>query len=384
MLTFFVLLAGFYLAWNMGANDVANAMGTSVGSKALTLKRAVLLAAGLEFCGAFFVGSTVSHTIQEGLVTPHLFIGHSFCCGMLGALLATGVLLHLASYFGLPLSTTHALVGAVLGFGWIVGGAEAIQWSKVGEIAASWILSPLFSGALSYAIFSTIQQRTLEATQRLVPVFLFACFFLVCWSLFYEGIFQVPFTLSSTLTLCGGISFMGAFLGSRPRYHGDVNQIFIFLQIVSASLVAFAHGTNDVSNAIGPMNAILSAAGSGSRIVPSWLLAFGGAGIVLGLATWGWRVIETVGNKITDLTPSRGFAAEFSAATTILVASKLGLPISTTHALVGAICGVGMARGVQTLNLRMLKEIVISWIVTMPLSALMSICFYALLYTCFQ
>ena len=400
MLTIVVLLAGFYLAWNIGANDVANAMGTSVGSKALTLKKAVFLAAVLEFCGAFFIGSSVSHTIQEGIVSPTFFTGLDFCLGMLGALIATGILLQVASYFGLPLSTTHAIVGSVLGFGLIAGGPETIQWSKLAEIAASWVLSPILSGVVSYAIFNVIQRRIfyaldpLEETQRLAPIFLFSCFFLISWSLFCDGL-HLDLTFSGALTLCSSISFCGAFLGSYLMRRGDslnsyhdtgshvislqVEKAFVALQIISACLVAFAHGANDVANAIGPVNAILSVAQSGSHVVPSWLLAFGGAGIVLGLSTWGWRVIETIGNKITELTPTRGFAAELGAATTILFASKLGLPISTTHALVGAVFGVGMARGLQALNLKILKEIVISWVFTIPVCAGLNICIYVLL-----
>lgn len=453
LLALFALIGGFYMAWNIGANDVANAMGTSVGSKALTLKKAVILAAILEFSGAFLVGSTVSHTIQHDIVDPSLFTGEPivFVLGMLGALLATGALLQIASYFGLPLSTTHAIVGAVVGFGLVAGGLESIKWIKISEIAASWIFSPLLSGILSYAIFSAIQKRILfalnplEATKKLAPFFIFLCFFMISWSLFYGGLVQLNLNLSlpAALALCLGISFSAAFLGSlyikrsmlefsiasggaflpqqtvsleKALHHlqrvylgnqnieahgriaslvhgvkelcteakkGDpfsqskklycgVEKIFVFLQILSACLVAFAHGANDVANAIGPMNAILSTLFGGSSAIPSWLLAFGGAGIVLGLATWGWRVIETIGEKITELTPTRGFAAEFGAAATVLLASKLGLPISTTHALVGAVFGVGMARGLQALNLKTLKEIVISWIVTIPLCAILS------------
>lgn len=339
-----VLILGFYMAWNIGANDVANAMGTSVGSKALSLKQAVVLAAILEFSGAFFAGSTVSETIQKGILDLSFFQSDplAFVLGMMGSLLATGVLLQLASYLGLPVSTTHAIVGAVIGFGCIAGGIEAVRWDVLGWIASSWILSPLLSGLISYAIFSLIGFIRLRQPALSTP--------------------------------------------SSSSYQG-LEKIFIPLQILSACLVAFAHGTNDVANAIGPVAAVIGVLKTGTlssqSAVPTWLLALGGGGIVLGLATWGWRVIETIGKKITELTPTRGFSAEFGAAATILLASKLGLPISTTHALIGSVLGVGMTRGIKALNLQIIKEIVVSWIVTIPLCALFSILAFYFLKFCF-
>lgn len=450
----FALALGFYMAWNIGANDVANAMGTSVGSKALTLKKAVILAAILEFSGAYFVGSSVSETIQRGIVEPSIFQSDPmiFVFGMMGSLLATGALLQVASYFGLPVSTTHAIVGAVLGFGFCIGGSSAIHWDELAWIASSWILSPILSGIVSYMIFNLIQKKILfaldpiAACQRLAPFLIFLCFSIATLSLVYHGmnldlsmftalayscsigliaaLFSRPFVLRITepaLQLNDGFhpyqavslekalhhlqrvhlsnrnsSYAGEIsqiltrvqslsdtvkkstpeLHSSHHYHG-VEKIFILLQILSACLVAFAHGANDVANAIGPVAAVMdvlkNGALSGASAVPSWLLALGGGGIVIGLATWGWRVIETIGQKITELTPTRGFSAEFGAACTILLASKLGLPISTTHSLIGAVLGVGMARGLKALNLQTIKEIVVSWIVTIPLCALFSI-----------
>ncbi len=463
LLAFLTLLLGFYMAWNIGANDVANAMGTSVGSKALTLKKAVFLAAILEFSGAFFVGSSVSETIQHGIINPSLFVGapQDFVLGMLGSLLATGILLQLASYFGLPISTTHAIVGAVLGFGLIAGGPDAVQWHVIWEIAASWVLSPFLSAIVSYLIFSLIQRKIfyaldpLAASKRLAPFFVFLCFSVLSWSLLSGGLVDLHFNVSLpgsiglALACAGTASFITYWLVQKParitlrsasdflpeqavglekamhhlqrvylsnsnnairekvsaalaqvrdlamqakksapftssttQYQG-VEKIFVSLQILSACLVAFAHGANDVANAIGPVNAVLVALKSNSigaqTLVPPWLLALGGAGIVLGLATWGWRVIETIGSKITELTPTRGFSAEFGAAATILAASKLGLPISTTHALVGAVFGVGMARGLQALNLKTLLDILVSWLVTIPLCALFSVAIFTFL-----
>lgn len=463
LLKFCILVLGFYMAWNIGANDVANAMGTSVGSKALSLRRAVFLAAILEFSGAFFVGSSVSETIQKGIITPSIFEGEPviFILGMMGSLLATGVLLQIASYFGLPVSTTHAIVGAVIGFGAVVGGVDAVHWNEVGWIALSWILSPLFSGIISYGIFNIIQKKILfalnpiEATQKITPYFVFLCFTVASMSLFFHGLVQLDLDLSigSALSLSVSIGLIAAIislwlvqkipnssfeaadefnpyqavslekalhhmqrvhLSNRNETHREqishilaevrslneavkrntsfscsttqylgVEKIFIYLQILSACLVAFAHGANDVANAIGPVAAVIGVLQTHSishqSFIPSWLLALGGGGIVIGLATWGWRVIETIGSKITELTPTRGFSAEFGAAATILFASKLGLPISTTHALVGAVFGVGLARGLKALNLQTLREIVLSWIVTIPLCALFSILAFYLL-----
>lgn len=459
------LILGFYMAWNIGANDVANAMGTSVGSKALTLKKAVFVAAILEFSGAFFVGSSVSETIQKGILDPSFFQADPlvFVLGMMGSLLATGALLQVASYFGLPVSTTHAIVGAVVGFGAVIGGVDAVHWDELGWIASSWILSPLLSGAISYGIFSLIQRKILyaldpiAASQKLTPYFVFLCFSVVTLSMLFHGL-NLDLSTSTALLISGGVGLCAAlislplvqrisepplqladgfhpyqavslekalhhmqrvhlsnqnetykdqishilnqvqtlsdtvrkstpFLQSSHQYHG-VEKIFISLQILSACLVAFAHGANDVANAIGPVAAVIGVLKTQSLssqcTVPSWLLALGGAGIVIGLATWGWRVIETIGKKITELTPTRGFSAEFGAATTILLASKLGLPISTTHALIGAVLGVGMARGLKALNLQTIKEIVVSWIVTIPLCALFSIIAFYLLKFCFM
>jgi phosphate/sulfate permease len=405
------LLLGFYMAWNIGANDVANAMGTSVGSKALTMKKAVILAAILEFSGAFFVGSNVSETIQHGIVLPEVFSANPtiFVIGMMGSLLATGVMLQVASYFGLPISTTHAIVGAVVGFGAVVGGIHAIQWTEVVKIATSWVISPILSGLVAYGIFNLVQKKVLfaldplRATQRLVPLLAFACFVIASLSFCYQGLAPLHLDLSPQWAISislsvGMLAFFvsslllrraplaaraGIIINVEKEVYLGVEKIFVYLQIVTACLVAFAHGANDVANAIGPVAAVIAVLKTNAlqshTPIPSWLLALGGGGIVIGLATWGWRVIETIGEKITELTPTRGFCAEFGTATTVLLASKLGLPISTTHALVGAVLGVGMARGIQALNLQMVKEIVLSWIVTIPLCAITSIlAFYAL------
>lgn len=464
ILTFLILAIGFYMAWNIGANDVSNAMGTSVGSGALTLRRAVLIAAVLEFCGAYFVGANVSETMEHGLVNPASFAAEPMIIilGMSGALLGTSFWLQIASYFAWPVSTTHAIVGAILGFGIVAGGFEAILWGEVSEIAVSWVVSPLISAIISYFVFSFVQKKILyamdpiEATKRVIPFIFFIVFTTFTLSVIFNGLqnldLQVTWIQAVFIALIiGGAAAALAYifihrmsmpegylqperlhspqsvisldkaikhlqrvrvsssnetherveailkdvkalsLQLREETHFDqrsseynfVEKIFVYLQIISACYVAFAHGANDVANAIGPVAAVLDALQHGSvsssTPIPAWLLALGGLGIVIGLATWGWRVIETIGKKITELTPTRGFCAEFGAASTILIASKLGLPISTTHCLVGAVLGVGLARGLSALNLGMLKEIVLSWLVTIPASAGMSIaCFYML------
>lgn len=406
------LILGFYMAWNIGANDVANAMGTSVGSKALTIAKAVFIASLLEFSGAFFVGANVSETIQKGIISPEIFQANPqiFVLGMMGALLSTGILLQIASYFALPVSTTHAIVGSVLGFGFFVGGFDAIYWGEVGWISLSWICSPLLSGIISYFIFSIIEKYVLlsrnpqQMVRKIAPFFVFLCFGSATLSFAYQGLSQIHLSLSlyQALAVSLSIGLLAALIcfyflrkvpvlalanRSSEQTSFSVEKTFVYLQIISACLVAFAHGANDVSNAIGPVAAILSVLKTqtidAKSIVPSWLLAFGGVGMVLGLATWGWRVIETVGKKITELTPTRGFAAEFGAASTVLLASKFGLPISTTHALVGAVFGVGLVKGLGALNLKMFKNIVLSWVVTLPLCSIFSICTFYILKTIF-
>ncbi len=422
------MIFGFYMAWNIGANDVANAMGTSVGSGALTLKRAVIVAGVLEFAGAFLVGSHVTETVRKGIVNPEIFMVDPtvYVLGMLAALLSAGVWLQIASYFGWPVSTTHSIVGAIIGFGLLVGGVQAVNWGKVFSIAASWVVSPLISGTVSFFIFMLLRKKIfmaaipVAAAKRLTPVLVFYVFSILTLVMVFKGLKNLHLHLSllhallvaTVLGLVGALA--SAILVSRMKLNQDsiklhnsedsagikpsegspksknvdrredehqgVEKIFIYLQILSACFVAFAHGANDVANAIGPLGAVVSVIRTGviglKATVPIWVLALGGIGIVIGLATWGWRVIETVGKKITELTPSRGFSAEFGAAVTIVVASRLGLPISTTHTLVGAVMGVGLAGGIAALNLNAIRQIIGSWVVTIPAGATFAIGIY--------
>ena len=455
------LIFGFYMAWNIGANDVANAMGTSVGSGALTFKRAVILAAIMEFAGAFLVGSHVSDTVRKGIVDPELFAGdpQAFVLGMLSALLAAGLWLQFASYFGWPVSTTHSIIGAIIGFGIVYGGMSAVHWDQVGTIAVSWIISPLMSGIISFIVFQIVLHRVfykadpVEAVRKFTPYMVFVVLMIMTLVMVFKGLknLHLDLSLSSALLVSSGVGLIGALLSyvllrnyksddkeeeqqqarelyvaralqrstkhllraqraadsdtrdtidsileltqattdtsskranlgsSRPEFR-RTERIFIYLQILTACFIAFAHGANDVANAIGPLSAAVQTAQDGlvaaKATVPLWALLLGGTGIVIGLATYGWKVMETIGKKITELTPSRGFCAQFGAATTIVIASKMALPISTTHTLVGAVLGVGLARGIGAINLTTVRDIIISWVITIPAGAFLAIVIY--------
>jgi len=393
---------GLYMAWNIGANDVANAMGTSVGSRALTFRRAVILAGIFEFAGAVLVGSHVTNTVRKGIIDVNAFAGDPevLVYGMMAALISAAAWLHLASYFGQPVSTTHSIVGAVFGFGIVSHGA--IHWITMAKIVASWVISPVVSGALGFLTFLFIRRRILaaespeKAAERHAPVFVFLVGFILCLSLIYKGLknLHLDWPVGQALAVSFGVAVISglavrwylAHSGARGRVHGVDGEfayaewIFKHLQIVTASYVAFAHGANDVANAVGPLAAIYTVWTTGEVSmkvpVPIWVLLLGGGGIVLGLAMFGRRVIETVGKRITEMTPTRGFAAEFAAATTVLACSKAGLPVSTTHALVGAVIGVGLARGLATLQMSTVRSIFVSWIATVPATALLTVLIY--------
>ena len=395
-----------YMAWNIGANDVANAMGTSVGSHAITMKQAVLLAAVFEFAGAFLVGGHVTETVRKGIVSTEVFQSSPeiFVLGMLSALIAAGVWLNLATYLGLPVSTTHSIIGSIVGFGLLVGGVSAIHWGRLFSVVMSWIISPLCGGLVGWATFTFIKRTVLtswnpvRAARKIVPILIFPVATILVLSMLYKGLknlkLDVPFNQALVIALLVGVLAHFAMklilahkLKDIPRKRSDafvqVEKIFAYLQIGTACYVAFAHGANDVANAIGPFAAIVSVFKSGDLAmkvpVPLWVLALGGAGIVVGLGTWGYKVIETIGKKITSMTPSRGFSAEFATATTVLVCSKLGLPVSTSHTLVGSVIGVGLARGMAALNLGVIRSIVNSWIITIPAAGVLTIMIFLVL-----
>jgi len=404
--TIFIILAcifGFFMAWGVGANDVANAMGTSVGSKAVTIKQAFIIAAIFEFAGAFLAGGEVTKTIRKGMIDAELLAGSPelVVYGMMASLLAAGIWLLLASRSGWPVSTTHSIVGAIVGFAAVGIGFEAVQWGKVGTIVMSWVISPALAGIIAYWLFVSVQRfildtpTPLENAKRYVPIYIFLVGFIIALVTIFKGLKHVGLHLT-TLESYGVAAVVGVVVmiigivlirrlqfdpsADREFHFANVEKVFGVLMIFTACAMAFAHGSNDVANAVGPLAAVVGIAESGEvaqkTAMPSWILLLGGIGIVIGLVTYGHRVIATVGTGITELTPSRGFAATLAAATTVVIASGTGLPISTTHTLVGAVLGVGLARGIASLNLNVVRTIFLSWIVTLPAGAILAIFFF--------
>ncbi|GGY07538.1 phosphate transporter [Litchfieldella qijiaojingensis] len=403
----FIILAcafGFFMAWGVGANDVANAMGTSVGSRAITIKQAIIIAVIFEFLGAWLAGGEVTETIRKGIINPSLLEDDPqlLVYGMLASLLAAATWLLIASMRGWPVSTTHSIVGAIVGFAMAGLGLEAVGWAKVGQIAASWVVSPLMSGTIAFMLFKTIQYLIFESrnpvssAKRYVPMYIFLVGFIAAMVTLNKGLKYVGFDLGFGESALYAILFgflvmgLGGFLERRvssEKRHDDVfgfggvERVFGVLMLFTACAMAFAHGSNDVANAVGPLAAVISVVYSEgvidpTALVPWWVLVLGGGGIVVGLVTYGHKVIATVGTGITELTPSRGFAATLAAATTVVLASGTGLPISTTHTLVGAVLGVGLARGMAALNMRVIGTIVMSWLITLPAGATLAILFF--------
>lgn len=406
----FLILAavfGLFMAWGIGANDVANAMATSVGSKAITIKQAIIIAAIFEFAGAVLAGGQVTKTIRKGIVdveslttTPELML-----YGMLASLLAAGIWLLIASRNGWPVSTTHSIVGAIVGFAMVGIGIDAVHWGKVGFIVASWVVSPMLAGFTSYMLFRNVQKLILntdhpfENAKKYVPYYIFLVGFIIALVTLVKGLKHTGLDISTgeqylyAVMIGAAVMFVGKLYINKIRldpkadrdfHFANVERVFGVLMVVTACAMAFAHGSNDVANAIGPVAAVVSIVNSGGEVasksmLPLWVLMLGGVGIVVGLMMYGKKVIATVGNQITELTPSRGFAATLAAATTVVFASGTGLPISTTHTLVGAVLGVGLARGIGALNLNVVRNIFMSWVVTLPAGALLSIMFFFML-----
>ena len=394
---------GLFMAWGIGANDVANAMATSVGSKALTIKQAIIVAAIFEFLGAVLAGGEVTATIRKGIVDAEL-ISHEprlLIYGMLAALLAAGTWLLVASRNGWPVSTTHSIVGAIVGFAAVGIGVDAVQWGAVGNIVMSWVISPLIAGFIAYLIYLSVQRLILHhedplaQAKRYVPMYMFFAAFTLTLVTILKGLKHVGLDLTlqdsyfMAVAIASGVAVVGALIiqrikpnpkAEKSQHFYTVERVFGVLMILTACGMAFAHGSNDVANAIGPLAAVIGIATTGNVAadspLPIWVLVIGGGGIVIGLATYGKRVIATVGEKITQLTPSRGFAAELAAATTIVIASGTGIPISTTHVLVGAVLGVGLARGIEAIDLRVVARIMVSWVITIPAGAFLAIVFF--------
>ena len=396
-------LFGIFMAWGIGANDVANAMATSVGSKALTIRQAIIVAAVFEFLGAVLAGGEVTSTIRKGIVDPDSMADSPelLIYGMLAALLAAGTWLLIPSKNGWPVSTTHSIVGAIVGFAAVGIGVDAVQWGQVGTIVMSWVVSPLTAGVIAFLIYASVQwlilrhEDPLDRARRFVPLYMFLAAFTITLVTILKGLTHVGLSISIqnsyllAIAIAAGVAILGGIVIRRiqpdpklekKQHFYTVERVFGVLMIITACGMAFAHGSNDVANAIGPLAAVISVAQSGvigaKAATPIWVLVLGGVGIVIGLATFGVRVIATVGEKITQLTPSRGFAAELAAATTIVIASGTGIPISTTHTLVGAVLGVGLARGIEAIDLRVVGRIFVSWVVTIPAGAILAIVFF--------
>ena len=400
-------LFGFFMAWGVGANDVANAMGTSVGSRALTIKQAILIAMVFEFAGAYLAGGQVTETIKSGIVDASMISPNLMVLGMMSALLAAGTWLLVASTKGWPVSTTHSIVGAVIGFAAVGVSMDAVHWGGVGPIVASWVISPVLSGVVAFGVFMSVQKLIINTddpflnAKRFVPLYMFLTGFMVALMTVTKGLKHVGLTLNGgqgillafaigVLVMLVGIALLSRIKldveADRTFHYASVEKVFAVLMIFTACSMAFAHGANDVANAVGPLAAVVGVIQSGGAAevaaksaVPGWVLLLGAVGIVIGLATYGYKVIATIGKEITELTPSRGFAAELATATTVVGASAIGLPVSTTHTLVGAVLGIGIARGIGALNLGVVGSIFMSWLITLPAGAILSIIFFTIL-----
>ncbi|MBX9763784.1 MAG: inorganic phosphate transporter [Pseudomonadaceae bacterium] len=407
LLLLLACLFGFFMAWGVGANDVANAMGTSVGSKALTIKQAIMIAMVFEFAGAYLAGGEVTETIKNGIVDAEAISPDLMVLGMMSALLAAGTWLLIATSRGWPVSTTHSIVGAVIGFAAVGVSMEAVQWSAVGPIVASWVVTPVLSGLVAFGLFMSVQKLIINTddpflnAKRFVPLYMFATGFMVALMTLTKGLKHIGLDLSTnqSLLLAVGVGVLVMVLGisllsrikvdveaDKEFHYASVEKVFAVLMVFTACAMAFAHGANDVANAVGPLAAIVGVIQSGGDMaigaksaVPGWVLLLGAIGIVVGLATYGYKVIATIGKEITELTPSRGFAAELATASTVVSASAIGLPVSTTHTLVGAVLGIGLARGIGALNLGVIGKIFMSWLITLPVGAGLSIVFFFIL-----
>ena len=406
----FIALAcvfGFFMAWGIGANDVANAMGTSVGSGAITVWQAVLIAGTFEFLGAWLAGGQVTETISGGLIRPEAFADQPelLVYGMLAALLGAGSFLVVTSMRGLPVSTGQSIVGGILGFALVAFGVEPVNWGAIGKIVASWVVSPLLAGLVAFVLFESIRMLVLNhpdpaaGARRYVPYYVFLAAFVIALVTLVKGLAHIGFTLSTTTSVVGALALgalaavfsalvlrrvdLSAEARASDRYR-NVERVFGYAQVFTAATMAFAHGSNDVANAVGPVAAVLNVVGNPEAVgarseLSGWVLALGGGGIVVGLATYGHRVMRTIGTRITELTPSRGFSAELSAASTIVLATWFAIPVSTTQTLIGGVLGVGMARGIRALDLSVLGTIFIGWLLTLPGAALFTAIFYFLL-----
>ena len=392
----------FYMAWSIGANDVANSMATAVGAKAITFKQAVIIAGFLSFVGAVFVGPHVAETIKGKIININVISPETLLLGFISSLLAAAIWVTISTWKEMPISTTHSIIGALMGFGIISCGVSSVNWGQVGFVAASWVLSPIAGCILAFLIFKIIvklifsKDDPVKSAKIVGPIIIGFTAFIITSSLLLKTSLSKRFDISdiegviiaiivSIIVGALGIYLLRNIKAKKVEDYLTVEGIFRKLQIITSCYVAFSHGANDVANAIGPVAGIIPLASNGIMSVkadiPTALLALGGIGIAIGCITWGHKVMKTVGERITILTHTRGFSVEFAAATTVLTASKLGLPISTSHTVVGAVIGVGLARGLEAVDLSVIKKIVVSWLLTLPIAAITSITIYLILRT---
>ena len=401
-------LLGLYMAWNIGANDVANSMADAVGSGALSVKKAVIAAGICEFAGAVLVGSHVTDTIRKGIVDPSALASMPgmlegepaalLVIGMSAALLSAAIWLNFSTWTGMPVSTTHSIVGAIVGFAMVGIGVDAVQWGKIGQIAASWVVSPVLGGSIAFLLMLSIRALILNTdnpfhnAKRWGPAYVFLVGFIISLVTMFKGLKHLNLELSAGMSFVAALVFglivagVGWALINRVKvdpgadrdfHFASVEKVFAPMMIFTACAMAFAHGSNDVANGIGPLAAVVSIVQSGGEVtqkagLPLWILVLGGFGIVVGLATMGYKVMKTIGTRITELTPSRGYCATLAAAATVVLASRTGLPVSTTHIAVGAVIGVGLARGIGAIDIRVIGGIVMSWIVTLPVGGVLA------------
>ena len=404
ILVVLAILFGLYMTWGIGANDLANAMGTSVGAGAVTIRQAIGIAIVFEFAGAVLAGGHVTSTIRKGIIDPSNIVNSPeiLVFGMLASLLAAAFWLMIASWKGWPVSTTHSIIGALIGFAIVGIGPDAVKWGKVGSVVASWIVSPVIGGTISFLLVMSTRKLIFDTSNPLknakiyAPFYVFLVGFIITLVTMFKGLKHLKIELSIGQSFFAAVLFgmVTAGIGwyfinrieedreaDREYNFASVEKVFAPMMLFTACAMAFAHGSNDVANGIGPLAAVVSIVSSGGEVMqksdlPIWILLLGGGGIVLGLVTLGYRVMLTVGRKITELTPSRGFCAELAAATTVVLASRTGLPVSTTHILVGSVLGVGLARGIGALDLRVVFNIIVSWVVTLPAGACMAMLFF--------
>ncbi|MBW2100220.1 MAG: inorganic phosphate transporter [Deltaproteobacteria bacterium] len=390
---------GFYMAWNIGANDVANSMASAVGAKAITIRQAIFIAGILNVVGALFIGSHVTNTIRKGIVSGEVLSDpHVALIGAFSALLAAALWVSFATWKSLPVSTTHSIVGAMIGFGIMAGGFSVIQWDKLGAVVLSWVISPVFSLVIAFITFKIIvrlivsRQNAFNMALKFSPGFIGITVFVVILSFLFKTPLGKKLSIESHTAMLFGLipSVIMGYAGKialkyfvKEKNANGAEAIFKRIQIGTSCYVALAQGANDVANAIGPLAAIyfLVKTGSiGAEVpVPVFLLLFGGIGIAAGIGMCGYRVMDTIGTKITTLSNTRGFCVDFAAATTVLIASKLGLPVSTTHAAVGGVLGVGMARGIEAVNFGIVFRIMIYWVLTVPAAAVTSMAIFKIL-----